>query len=461
MPAAASLSQALAQRCIASRVGGGAAGRSALQAAVHAAFIDTAACILAGWDEPATRLVARWAAATGGGPAEPMQPLQWTAPSAALVQAVAGHALDFDDVGLGGHPSVVLVPTLWAAHAQQAVTGTAPAGHEVAAAYACGYAVWGELQRRVRVSLHTRGWHPTAVFGVVAAAAAVSRLRGLDAARTAHALGIAASLSAGVVANFGSMTKPFQVGRAALQGGEAVALAQAGLDASPDALDGPAGLLSALAGSPDLVDRSSPVPDDFDTLLLRTRPGIKQYPVCYAAHRTVDGVIDLARAHGVQYADVAAVQASLSRTTAAVLRHHEPATVTQARFSLEFCLAAALVRGRLGVADVSPAVLADPAVRALMGRVGIEVLDTSCPLEPSFALQDRVVLTLHDGRRLDSGPIRFARGHAQRPLDDQGLLDKLRACAPSAAQADAALRQIDALWSGPASGLPPPSPEPG
>lgn len=442
------LTRQLAQRCQ------GAwclapADAAVLRAIVRTAFVDTAACVLAGRDEAPTRHVLRWLAGRGVVPAAEAGVLfgaqRIDSPSAALVDAVAGHALDFDDTGLAGHPSVVLVPALLAEHQRLAAGGArlGEGGARLVAAYAAGYATWGELQRRLRVHLHARGWHPSAVFGTVAATAAVAALHGLDAPRFAHALGIAASMAGGVVANFGSMTKPLQVGRAASAGIEAVALALAGLDASPDALDGPAGLLVALAGDAACVDTDSPVAEDFETTLQRLRPGIKQYPVCYALHRLVDGVLDLAREHRVTAADVAAVHGTLSETAAAVVRHHAPRTPTEARFSAEFALAAALVHGRLGLAETTPEALDDPALRALMARVSITTVQSRCPLEPSFAYTDELALTLRDGRVLRSGPIRFARGHAQRPLSEAALRAKLLACAGSESAADAVLRRID------------------
>jgi 2-methylcitrate dehydratase PrpD len=412
-----------------------AAQHGLMTAIVRTAFIDTVACMLAGREEPSTRALAAWSGFNVASTPVRAQPA--TLARAALFNAACGHALDFDDVGLAGHPSVILVPALLALHDAEGIRGAA-----LVHGYAKGYAVWAELQRRMRVHLHGRGWHPTAVFGTVAAAATVAAARGLDAHRTQHALGIAASCAAGVVANFGSATKSLQVGRAVSAGIEAVDLARAGVDASPDALDGPAGLLAALAGR-DQVELDPVLAPDFEQAVLRTRPGIKKYPVCYAAHRAIDGVLDLAAAHGLRADAVQAIDVSLSATTAGVLRHHAPTTLAEARFSLEFTLATALVRGALGVREVCEASLVDPRVRALMERVRTHTVDTRCPLEPSFAYEDRVTLTLADGSLLDSGPIRFARGHAMRPLDDQQVAAKLRACARDEAEARAALDRVD------------------
>ncbi|MBO9513956.1 MAG: MmgE/PrpD family protein [Variovorax sp.] len=415
-----------------------------MRGVVRAAFVDTTACMLAGRDEPVTTQVAQWAGLRSDGDAMPLPARadeSALAPAlAALVNATAGHALDYDDVGLAGHPSVVLVPALLAVHEADGVRGFA-----LVQAYAKGYAVWAELQSRMTVHLHGRGWHPTAVFGTVAAAAAVASARGLPASQVAHAIGIAASSASGLIANFGSMTKALQVGRAARAGLEAAELAACGVDASFDALDGPTGLLAALAG-PGNARLEADVEEGFESTLLRIRPGIKKYPVCYAAHRVADGVLDLKAEHKLMPSDVTAVDATISATTAGVLRHHAPATLSEARFSLEYVVATALVHGALGLREVDERSLADPAVRALMPLIRTHITDTRCPLEPSFAYEDRVTITTRDGTIRDSGPIRFARGHAQLPLDEAQLRDKLWACvrADEEALAMAALDRIDA-----------------
>lgn len=402
------------------------AERVDLNATVRRAFLDTAACILSGREEEPTRILLGWARRSAGVASSSVLfgSERMGAALAAMVNGAAGHALDFDDVALAGHPSVVLVPAILA-ESERLSSG----GRDVLNAYAKGYGVWGELQRRLKVMLHPRGWHPTAVFGPIGAAAAVASLRGLDETRTGHALGIAASMASGVVANFGSMTKPLHIGRAARAGIEACDLAEAGLDSSSDALDGPSGLLCALAGGASGVDVDGQVPEGFEATAIRSPPGIKKYPVCYAAHRVVDGVLRLRSEGGFDAADVAGVEAAISETTAGVLRHHQPREVSEARFSIEFCVAAAIVYGRLGIGEVARAALSDPRVLALMPRVATTRLQTSCPLEPSFAFTDSVRVILRDGRVLESGPIRFAIGHAEMPIDEERLLDKLRACA--------------------------------
>ena len=420
-----------------------------LKEVVRAAFIDTAACVLAGRRMPSTTAVIDWARiqfAPGTDARLLFGEQTLTSAGAAIVNATAGHALDYDDAGLAGHPSVVLVPALWAEHERTGI-----GGWPLIQAYAKGYAVWADLQGRMKVTLHDRGWHPTSVFGSIAAAAAVASLRGVPPALAAHSLGVAASMTGGVVANFGSSTKPLHAGLAAARGIAAVGLAEAGLDASADALDGAAGLLRALGG-PGNADTETPVPGDLPSTLLRKPPGIKKYPVCYAGHRVADGVLDLVKVHGVRLDDVVSAECWIGDAAARVLRQHNPGTVNEARFSLEFIVAAALRHGGLGAVHVDDVTLADSPVRELMGQVRTQLVHTSCPIEPSFAFSDRVTLSLRDGRVLDSGEIRFARGHAQLPLSRAELEAKLFACVGEDEQwlAGSVLQQIDDVMAAPA-----------
>src|SRR5262245_43997885 len=149
------------------------------------------------------------------------------APDAALINGTAAHALDYDDVALRGHPSTVLVPAILAEAESLGATGA-----QIATAYVAGYEVWAELAGRDPDQHHEKGWHPTGIFGPVGAAAACASLRGLDSGKTAHAIALGASHSSGLVANFGSMTKPYHAGRAAHSGVMAARLAAAGFTAS-------------------------------------------------------------------------------------------------------------------------------------------------------------------------------------------------------------------------------------
>jgi 2-methylcitrate dehydratase PrpD len=403
---------------------------------VKTGFTDTIATMIAGRTEPVVRIVRDFVAARQSGLREADVLFggdRAAAADAALINATAAHALDYDDVALGGHPSAVLVPAVLAAGESLGASGA-----DVMRAYLVGYEVWAELLAREPDAYHVKGWHPTAVLGTVGAAAAVAHLHRLTAEQCRNVLSLAASMASGLVANFGTMTKPLHAGRAAACAIDAVRFTAAGLTAAPDAIEHHAGYLAALSPQ-GRADRTSPATALGHQLrILEAGLSIKRYPMCYATHRVIDGVLDMVMQHDVQPADVARVHASVGVAQASMLRNHAPSTGLEAKFSLEFAVASALLVRKVGLRELTDGFVTQPQVRELMTRVTTATTDTHCPIEPVFALTDRVVIELGDGRRLDSGDIRFARGNAKLPLDDAAFRAKFLDCAAGAGDLDAA-----------------------
>lgn len=392
-------------------------------AIVQRGLVDCFGVLLAGRDEPVVRLARSLVVATDSGPAWILgDRARCSAPDAALVDAVAAHALDYDDTGLDGHPSAVLVPTVIA---QSALVGAG--GAASIAAYVAGYETWAELVSRDEDSHHAKGWHPTAVFGTVAAAAAGAVLAQLDASRAAQALGVAASMAAGVVSNFGSMTKPLQVGFAARNGLVAVELARRGATASADALEHPRGLLAAI--SPRGRVRLDGSMQSGAWRILETGLSIKRYPVCYAAHRAVDAALAMRDSLPARLDEVERIEVDIGAVQASMLRSHAPANASDAKFSVEFSIAAALVLGRLGLAELTDAVVNEPRVRDIAARVCVQPIDERDRVDPLFAPFDRLRVTLRGGAVLASAPVYRAKGHATRPLGDEELRQKFFDCA--------------------------------
>lgn len=400
---------------------------------VRTGFTDTVAVMLAGRDEPVTRVAQRWIAARASTPRNARLLLgsqTAAARDAALVNGVAAHALDYDDVGLQGHPSAVLVSALLAEGDRLGSSGAA-----LLAAYVAGHQVWAELIARDADLHHLKGWHPTGVFGTLGAAAAVAALRGLDAGRARHALGLAASMAGGLTANFGSMAKPFHAGQAAAGGIDAVDLAEAGMTAAPDVLEHPKGFLAAL--SPAGRVNLAPPPAGFGDPAALAHLGltVKKYPMCFAAHRIIDAALDLVRANDVQPQDVQSVLATVGPAQASMLRNARPQSGLEAKFSLQFAVAAPLVARACGLAQLDDGFVRRPEVQAHFERVEIRTVDTRHPAEPTLAASDRLVLCLKDGRTLDSGEVRFARGEPPDPLGDGELEAKFMDCTRSLAPA--------------------------
>lgn len=386
-------------------------------------FIDTLACLLSGRQEAVTRAALQLARQRGTSSQSTvlLSRQKLGAMDAAFVNAVSAHALDYDDMALNGHPSVVLVPALLAAGA------CLQSGDQVLLrAYLVGYEVWAELLGREPDSLHNKGWHPTSVLGTVAVAAAVAHLEGLSAVQSSHALGMAASMASGLMGNFGSMTKPLHAGWAASHGIEAVRLASLGVTASSHVLEGANGYLAAF--SPKGHADRSPWAAPADLRIRHNGLSIKKYPVCYASHRVIDGALKLRRDHGFAASDVRRIVPTLSDVNARVLHAHQPQTALEGKFSIEFAAAMAVCEGAVGLHQVMDALVRREDVQALMKRVQTETVAPGCPVEPGFALHDRVVIELKDGRTLDSGPIRFATGHAQLALSSADIHTKFMGC---------------------------------
>ena len=422
------LTKSLAQY-VAKPTFGSVQAQAQAMAIANLGFIDTIGTMMAGSKEPVVQLLMahyekyQTPQEAPLGFANVFKP----APIAACINATAGHALDYDDVAMSGHPSVVLVPAILAeGHCLNA------SGEQALQAYVVGYEVWSELVYREPGKYHLKGWHPTGVLGTVAVAAAVSVLHQLNEEQASNALAIAASMASGLVANFGSMTKPLHAGRAAANGIEAVRLAKIGITASPDAFEHPAGYLNALSVKQDADRLSAADRLGQQPRILETGLSIKRYPICYSCHRTVDGMLDLVAAHNLTPSDIDHITCTIGPAQASMLRNHRPQTGLEAKFSIEFAMASAVVKRDVGLRQLTDEFVLQPAVQALFEKVSVQINEEPCPLEPCLALTDRVVVTLTDGRSLDSGPIRFPLGNAGKPLDEAGMRAKFIDCLESA-----------------------------
>lgn len=404
-------------------------------------LMDTIATMMAGHDEPVVKIVRQF---VGEPPAHGQAPVPFTgemysAAQAAMINGTAGHALDYDDVALSGHPSTALVPAILAAGYV-----LKSSGQDALRAYVVGYEVWAELVSREKDQYHLKGWHPTGVFGAVGAAAAVAYLNRLSVEETRQALAISASLSSGLVANFGTMTKPFHAGRAAAHGIEAVRLSQLGLTSAPDVFEHPAGFLHALSLQ-GRVDLTRPADQLGKTLrILDSGVSIKRYPVCYSGHRTIDGVLAIAERENLKADQIKQVHLTMGPAQVSMLRNHHPVTGLEAKFSAEFAVASAIVAREVGLSQLTDEFVTRTDVSSLYNKVKVESVNTVCPLDSAFSLTDRVVIETTDGRKFDSGEIRFPLGNAKNPIDAAGLKKKFLDCVATGRAQNPAMGGADA-----------------
>jgi 2-methylcitrate dehydratase PrpD len=399
-------------------------------------FIDCAAVTLAGMNEPVSRILHSVLEPTLGKSALYFDKESTTDTlSAAWINGTAAHALDYDDVAFQSHPSAVLVSAICAqAQSMDAL------GLDMLDAYAVGYHVWAELARRERGALHLRGWHPTGVWGAVAAAAACARLLGLDARQSAYAIALGASQSSGLMANFGSMAKPFHAGRAAHSGVVAARLAQTGFTASTDAIEHINGLCHAVSEKGD-IDLDTPVSlgnwhiqDDGLSL--------KKYPICYATHRAIDAVLAL-RSKGHLYVDqIERVTVYTNRRYATVLRNAAPRTGLEAKFSMQFAVASAVLSGRVGLQELQDDFVVRQDVQKLVARTKVDVSQGETNSEGSY---EQVIFHMTGGETMRTDKVEFARGHAKVPLSEDELRTKFDSCAQWAGRIDQGRRLFEVL----------------
>jgi 2-methylcitrate dehydratase PrpD len=389
---------------------------------VRMGFTDCIAVMIAGWQEPVTRITAYGLGVMHDGANTPISALQAQAPERALIYGVASHAIDYDDTGLAGHPSAILVPTILSEAAETGANGRA-----MIAAYVGGYELWAEMTQRDPDQHHRKGWHPTAMFGTIAAAGAASVLRGHDAAMATRTIGVAASLAGGIVGNFGSMTKPYQVGRAAQSGLLAARLAEAGLTSTDTAIEDDLGFLRAISPK-GAVDTKSPSALGEDWAILKNGINIKLYPVCYAIHRALDAVIDMRARTPIKADEVEAIDLEIGETQAEILRVHRPTNGLDAKISGEFAMASAIVAGACGHSELTDSFVNRRDVQDLIGKVRIRTTPEKDDHEPAHSPFDRVSLTMRGGGTLTTEAVARPRGHFQRGVETEKLWEKFEDC---------------------------------
>jgi 2-methylcitrate dehydratase PrpD len=341
-------------------------------ARVRDAITDAVGVALAGVREPiADILVGDWTPA--GGPALVLGRAEGADPAAAaLANGAIIHALDYDDTShpAYAHPSAHLVPVILALASVVPVSGV-----DALLAYAIGHEIEGKLGHAMNLDHYAHGWHATGTLGAVSSAATAARLLGLSPDQTAAALAIGASMAGGLRVNFGTMTKPLHAGLAARAGIQAATLARAGFTAAADGLGGRFGYLAVMGTSPPPAGASAAYP--WDAL---GRPwelaspvglALKPYPACGSTHCAIEAAALLREE--IAGREIVRVDVGTNTMCEGVLVFHDPGTALEAKFSMEYSVARALLRGHLTLADYTDQAVTDPATRALMARVGVAV----------------------------------------------------------------------------------------
>ncbi|HZS34561.1 MAG TPA: MmgE/PrpD family protein [Methylomirabilota bacterium] len=405
--------------------------RPALESA-RLAVLDWWGVTVAGATEPVAELV-RAASPAPAGPASVLGTDRSAPPlAAALWNGTAAHALDFDDVTLAlpGHLTAPLLPGMLALAEARRLSG-----RSLLTAFVAGAEVTGRLARALGRGHYRAGWHATATLGRLGAAAGCGRLLGLDAAGIDRAVGLAAAQLGGIQESFGTMAKPFQVGRAAADGLLAALLAEAGAT-------GPAGLLDRAEWarrlspewSPERLARGLGAEWEIAGIIF------KRYPCCFATHAAIAAVLDLVPCPDPDA--VESVELAVCPTALQIADQRAPRTGLAGKFSVSYCVASALLRGHVRETDFADAAVRAPALQAVAARVRLEA-------RPEFdETRARAVVRLRDGT------VREAAADLRASLDParvrRELGEKFRALVaprlgPAAGRLEAQLGAVDEL----------------
>ncbi len=387
------------------------------------AITDCVACILAGSNTP----LAGPLLAVVGGPGEKADSAligvkrRSSLHDAALYHGALGHALDYDDGShpAYSHPSTVLVPALLAA-----ANDVRPSGKELVTAYVIGLDVLGRLGRALNLQHYKNGWHATSTFGTIASSVAVGRLLRLSPAQIRMAVGIAASASSGLRVNFGTMTKPLHAGYAARNGVLAALLAREGFTASTEALShrfGFARVFNATGG----VDESA-LASWGGTLEIVTEFGIalKLFPSCAATHPAIEAALMLRRELADPVHEIARVHVGACELAQEPLIYREPKTGLEGKFSMHYCVAAALVDGAVRLSTFTDEAVARREVREIIARTTMTV-DPRVRDDKEFAAI--VAVESRDGRKREQ-IVHLAPGKPARWFTREQMREKFMDC---------------------------------
>jgi len=344
---------------------------------------------------------------------------------AMLLNGVLVHGLDFDDTHGESvvHCSASAVPlVLGVGHARRT------SGREALAAYLVALELDARIGRVARGTLQRKGWHPTGIVGAFGCAAAAARLLGADATACAHALGITLSMASGNLEFLadGAWTKRLHPGWAAVCGYTAAGLARAGFIGPGLPFEGRFGLYRMLLGEDVTVDADAIVAGlgrewaVFDN-------GFKPWPACHFLHAFIDCALQARQDPALDPAAIERIDALIHPDEIPIVceptgAKRQPRNAYDAQFSLYYTVAATLLRGRFGLAELDDAVLADPAIHALAARVDYRADPSSAyPASYSGALD----IVLRDGRRIERRQ-QVNRGARGNPLEATDIIEKFR-----------------------------------
>ncbi|MDF1855042.1 MmgE/PrpD family protein [Pseudooceanicola sp.] len=434
-PLPTTVSGACAQLAIEQRAG------NQPQEVLHAAkrcVIDWFAATFPGSvDKPAKALESGLTDEIGHGGAYTLSGLKAPMRTAALINGIASHSVEFDDIFAPAiyHPGSPVI-----AAALASAQGLNCSGRDFLNAVIAGY----EVSTRIGECMgpdHYRFWHNTGTIGTIGATSAVAMLHCLDSSRMQHAISTCVTMAAGLQAAFrgNSDIKPLHAGHAADAAHIAVALARGGVLAPADIFESDVGFGAAMAGH---VDWSTILAPDQSYNI--TRMSVKNHGCCGHIFPALDGALALQDRHGFAASDIDSIAVGGYSATVNVTGNQIADTPGAAKFCLPFIVASGLVHGSIRLDAYSDARLSDPVVRQLMPRISVQLDPEIDALFPHQRAAN-VTITLNDGTVLHHlQPHRI--GDSELPLSDQQLMEKYHELAATVTDRPRAQQLLDRLW---------------
>jgi len=358
--------------------------------------------------------------------------------AAALINGAAAHAVEFDDIWRDAvyHPGA---PVIAAALATAQAHGAD--GERFLRGVVVGYEVSTRIGDAVMPS-HYKYWHTTGTVGCFGSAAAVATLLGCDRTQFMNALGTVGTFAAGLQQAFRSeaMSKPLHAGHAAEAGATAALAAAQGVTGVHDILEGEVGFGAAMSVSPDWSRATRDLGTDYRI----TRITFKNHGCCGHTFPSIDAVQTLKERHTIDHRDVRRIRIATYQGGLDVVANYAPEGDYQAKFSLPYVVAHALVYGPVRLDAYGPEKLGNPAIRELMKKTE---LAADPELSKAFPRQRaaRVEIELADGRRVSHFQ-ETRKGDPELPLSDADVNDKFLELASPVIGEAAARRLLAELW---------------
>jgi 2-methylcitrate dehydratase PrpD len=418
--------------------------RDAVEKAKRTA-LDCLGAALAGVSETVSQAITGYVTKLGGPPQASVfgAGIKVSVPDATLANGSIAHALDYDDCGVKiGHPSVLVLPAVLSLGEQLGASG-----QDILTAYILGLEIEGKMALHADFKLMQSRLNHQSWYGSVGAAVACAKLLRLDVAKTGMTLGIAANFACGLAANHGSMAGAMAAGNACRNGVIAALLAQEGVTANPDIIEAKNGFYDTLVGAGHYdAERMA---DGLGNRFYIESPGIglKKYPSCYHTHRALDGVLQLLGEHRLTDKEIAEVDVGTSERAMRVLAFSEPETPYQAKYSMPYCIAAAVVDHQVTLDTFTAHKMEDRDIVEARKKVHLSFPDI--PIWPGLAdvgpdtefVGNPVTIRTTDGRSYNAR-VDIPRGDPALPLTDDELLAKYRDCGRSQLSPDDTERSV-------------------